>query len=561
MSPTFAALIADARKLIARVGDLPGDLNDWRPEHHDQWLELNRELDGLAHGAGAASVRGHDPDGEGEAAFIDVLAERLEREQIKEEIEKGKLKARREKLDDLSTRLAKAGAGITEGRRQKLDDLSKRLEAQKPDAFDKIKQRKEAESKELLKFEPGQILQFNGELETRKNPSGMATSLQNTLIALNKLKIDCRYDMFHNQILVEGRIENLEHICLLLRTTIFSKFRFDPGEHVRPAVVRMALEHQFNPVVDYLDGLKWDGAKRLHTWLNVYVGAEDGPLNGAIGRMFLVAAVRRARQPGYKFDHVVVFEGAQGKFKSTLVRELAGDGNFSDAEILGCDKKEQQELCQGVWFYELPELSGLHKSEVERVKAFISRQEDKARAAYARDVSIRPRTCVFVGTTNESHYLQDQTGNRRFLPVLIGEIDIEAIRRDRDQLFAEAAALEAAGEPIVLPKEVWEDARKLQDARLIADPWADKLWMFNDPTDVENFWTDNQGVDIAPNESGVNCWRVPSELILSTALGIRPEYQNNAQFKKIAVIMSRFGWKSRDVRFKSRVVKCWIREQ
>ena len=93
-SGVFTRLIADARKLIARVSNLPGDLNEWRPEHHDQWLELNRELDQLARGAGSASVLGHDPDGKGEAEFINVLAERLEREQIQEEIEKGKEDAR-----------------------------------------------------------------------------------------------------------------------------------------------------------------------------------------------------------------------------------------------------------------------------------------------------------------------------------------------------------------------------------------------------------------------------------------------------------------------------------
>ena len=155
----------------------------------------------------------------------------------------------------------------------------------KPDAFDTIKQQKEAESKKVVKFEPGQILQFNGELETRKNPSGMATSLQNTLIVLTKLEIDCRYDVFHNQILVEGRIENLEHVCLLLRTTIISKFRFDPGEHIRAAVVRMALEHQFDPVVDYLDGLRWDGVKGPYRGPGVagVVGSAPGVLPGSAG--------------------------------------------------------------------------------------------------------------------------------------------------------------------------------------------------------------------------------------------------------------------------------------
>jgi len=293
------------------------------------------------------------------------------------------------------------------------------------------------------------------------------------------------------------------------------------------------------------------------------VGAEDNLLNRAIGRKMLIAAVRRVRQPGCKFDNIVIFEGPQESGKSTLVRVLAGEGNFSDAEILNSDKKEQQELCEGVWFYELAELAGIHRSEVERLKAFASRQEDKARPAYGRSVVIRPRTCVFVGTTNDKHYLQDRTGNRRFWPVEIGRIDIEGFRRDRDQLFAEAGVAEAADEGLELPKEVREDLKRLHNDRMIDDPWAEKLWMFNHAEDVNRFWSNNASnvVDVAPNESGVMFWRIPSETILSVILGIKPELQNNAQFKKVAGIMTQWGWRSRDVKFSGRTRKCWVREK
>lgn len=96
----------------------------------------------------------------------------------------------------------------------------------------------------------------------------MAPSLQNALTVLNKLKIDCRYDVFHNQILVEGRIENLDHVGLMIRTTAIDTFRFDPNDaNVRAAVITLALARQFNPVLDYLDGQRWDGIKRLDSWL------------------------------------------------------------------------------------------------------------------------------------------------------------------------------------------------------------------------------------------------------------------------------------------------------
>jgi len=259
---------------------------------------------------------------------------------------------------------------------------------------------------------------------TQKNPSGLSASLENTILAVAELGIKPRYDVFHNKIVFEGHPNldegDFESACLVIRHLISYRKRFEPSkETMYDAVARIAHGYRIDPVVDYLDSLKWDGRKRIDTWLSVYCGADDNPLNRAIGRKFLLAAVRRVKQPGCKFDNIIVLESKQGTLKSTLARVLAGDENFSDADILESDKREQQELCEGTWIYEIAELSGLHKSDVEKVKAFALRQEDKARPAYARRVLIRKRTCVFLGTTNSDQYLQDQTGNRRFWPVPI----------------------------------------------------------------------------------------------------------------------------------------------
>jgi predicted P-loop ATPase len=288
---------------------------------------------------------------------------------------------------------------------------------------------------------------------------------------------------------------------------------------------------------------------------------DDNSLNQAFGRKFLLAAVRRVKQPGCKFDSIMVLEGKQGTLKSTLGRVLAGDENFLDADILESDKREQQELCEGTWIYELAELSGLHRSDVEKVKAFASRQEDKARPAYARKVSIRKRTCVFLGTTNSDEYLQDQTGNRRFWPVPIIKVDIEAVRRDRDQLWAEAVVAEATGEALYLPEELWPDAEKRQESRLIPDPWADQLWMFREEADIIEFAKITAGsVQCLPDESGILYWRVLSEYILSTILKIPQEKQSNAQAKKVKAIMTSFGWKHKDFKFSGKVGKGYSRE-
>ncbi len=402
---------------------------------------------------------------------------------------------------------------------------------------------------------------------SRQNPSGHAASLQNTLLAIAELGIKCRYDLFHNKTLFEGHPSvdgDFDNVCLVIRQLVAQQKQFEPSKDTMvDAVTRIALEYQFNPVLDYLDGLKWDGKKRIDTWLTAYLGAEDTPLHRMMGRKWLLAAVRRVRQPGCKFDNILTLEGPQGSLKSTLVREMAGGReNFSDADILQSDKREQQELCEGVWFYEIAELSGLREGDVEKVKAFASRQEDKARAAYARRVSVRPRTCVFVGTTNDDEYLQDQTGNRRFWPIRIGQIDIEAFRRDRDQLFAEAAVEEATGESLVLPGEHWPQAAALQDSRMVSDAWAeDRLGMFREKDGLVNFASLSGGnVEQVTNAAGESVWRVTSDYILTTVMKVQPERQNTAQFKKVAAIMRKWGWTKVDFRFRGKMCKGYERK-
>jgi len=189
-------------------------------------------------------------------------------------------------------------------------------------------------------------------------------------------------------------------------------------------------------------------------------------LNRAIGRKMLIAAVRRARKPGCKFDYIIVFEGLQGTGKSSVLCILAGDGNFSDAEILGMDKQDQQEAVQGIWIYEIAELEGLSKAEVTKVKLFASKTHDMARPAYGRHRVDRPRRCIFVASTNDDKYLRDTTGNRRYWPIKTPKIDLDGIARDRDQLWAEAALAEATGEALVIPEELWPEATAQQLARM-----------------------------------------------------------------------------------------------
>ncbi|MGX1259347.1 VapE domain-containing protein [Sinorhizobium fredii] len=362
------------------------------------------------------------------------------------------------------------------------------------------------------------------------------STMRNTLVALRRLDFAFSHDLFRHRKIVNGSLLN-EHegeisddACALLRAFIIEAFNFDPkNENVRDAVTQLCLENTFHPIRQMLDTLVWDRVPRLDRWITSYLGADDTPLNAAIGRIMLIAAVRRVREPGAKFDTIPVLEGAQGTGKSTALRILAGPGNHSDNEILTLDTKAQMEAMEGVWIYELSEMSGLNKSEVERMKAFASREVDRARMSYGRFSEARGRQTIFVGTTNEHKYLKDRTGNRRFLPVKTGKIDLEALLRDRDQLWAETASREAEGESIALPPELWSAAAVEQEDRLEDDPWLEKLATVRGRAvgeEVRAFTAD----------------------VLSEVLGIPVERQHNGQTKRLAALMRQHGWE--DGKFK-----------
>lgn len=360
----------------------------------------------------------------------------------------------------------------------------------------------------------------------------LKVTMRNTVVALQRLGFTFSHDLFRHRKVVNGAMlddhegDISDDACALLRKFIIEAFGFDPkAENVRDAVTQLCLEHTFHPIRQMLDALAWDGVPRVDGWLTTYMRAEDTPLNRAIGRIMLVAAVRRVREPGVKFDTIPILEGKQGTGKSTALRVLAGPGNHSDNELLALDTKAQIEAMEGVWIYELSEMSGLNKSEVERMKAFASRDEDRARMSYARFSEARGRQTVFIGTTNEHKYLKDRTGNRRFLPVKTGIIDMEALRRDRDQLWAEAARLEAEGESIVLPQELWAVAAAEQEERLEDDPWQEKL------ATVRGKAVDDEV-------------RVLTADLLSDVLGIPLERQHNGHAKRVTALMRELGWEA-----------------
>jgi hypothetical protein len=391
-----------------------------------------------------------------------------------------------------------------------------------------------------------------------KSPTGIPSSLENAMVGVAGMNVHCRYDVFHNRYLIEGHDcglrgdEDLDTVCLKVREAVLKRFRFDPGErYTMDAVLLRGRDNMFDPVRDYLDGLRWDGVKRIDDWLIKYCRAKDTLLNRAIGRKVLIAAVRRVKQPGCKFDYVLVLEGAQGVGKSTLIKLLAGEDNYTDAEILGLKKQEQQEAVQGIWLYELAELEGMSRSEVTAVKLLLSKTVDSARPAYGRSRIDRPRRCIFFATTNDETYLRGMTGNRRFWPVEVGVIDLNGIGRDRDQLWAETVLAEGGGEELVIGSDLWADVAVKQQSKTEVDPWTDTIsgWLSSLEPGIDGKVlvgnSDGQYVR-AFDSNGNREWRVASDFLLTEIIKTPIERQHNNHSKRLAAVMRLLGWHKPD---------------
>lgn len=371
---------------------------------------------------------------------------------------------------------------------------------------------------------------------TAKNGE-MKPTLHNAILVLRKVNRDQGYSIRKNDMTGqdEWRAGPINDADLgLIRVAIEQAGMHNVGADLTAGAVRAVAElNRYHPVKDWLESLHHDGKPRLDSWLTRYLGVDASPYSRAVGRAFLVAMVARVMRPGCKHDHVLVLGGAQGIGKSTACRILGGDWSGDNMPSIRDGAREAGLYLRGHWLVELAELAPSRKAEAEDLKAFLTRATDEIRAPYARRADIVPRQCVFVGTTNETAFLRDASGGRRFWPVTCGaKIETEALAKDREQLFAEAVAAFRAGEAWHLPPDLERQAAIEQEAAREEHPWEQPIRRILDGL------TDGDGFDRQPKDS-------VTVGALLTLLGIPVERHPGKPSRDAAGILRMFGWVKR----------------
>ena len=299
------------------------------------------------------------------------------------------------------------------------------------------------------------------------------------------------------------------------------------SEKIAEYIKAIAMVKPFHPLRDYLESLQWDGTPRIDSWLSDYLGAENNRYHQLVGRFFLLSAVARLFEPGCKQDLIFILEGEQGKKKSTALRILAGEQYFTDTPI-ELEKKDFYLQLRGKWIIEIAELDALLRSDSSRVKAILSSKVDRYRPPYARKAIDVPRSCIFTGTSNIYEYIKDPTGGRRFIPIRVGNIDLERLQTDREQLWAEAVYRyltdEELGRYYPLPEE-YKILTLVQELRETVDPWLEEI----------SQWLDDRGLT-----------ETTTSEVLTQCLGLAPkDFQRSHQIRIGLLLLNKLGWKKK----------------
>jgi predicted P-loop ATPase len=305
---------------------------------------------------------------------------------------------------------------------------------------------------------------------------------------------------------------------------------------IEDAMVAESSIRRFHPICDWLDSLKWDGKPRIDNWLSYAFEAPKTAMNRAVGAKFLIASVRRIKNPGTKFDHMMVLEGKQGIGKSTAIKALFSAPWFSDSIPPDLNSKDAAMALLGVWCLEFAEIEQLIKADVETIKAFLSRSVDRYRPPYGKVYIDRPRQGVLIGTTNSDDYLRDTSGNRRIWPVRCITANSAWLDENRDQLWAEAVNRESSEETIWLDDDdVKAEAMDIQSDRMVQDVWHLRI--------AE--WSSSR------RETTVSD-------VLEYALSVPPERMNRSSEMRVAGVLKAMGWNKKTVRRGKHVYKTWL---
>ncbi len=375
-------------------------------------------------------------------------------------------------------------------------------------------------------------------LETGKDGVPLATLLNLVTILEGDRKFTgrCQRDDFRLRTVVDGQpVRDDDETAINLEIARMYGIRASTplvGEAVR----HVGNQHPTHGPREYLDALVWDGVVRTETWLTEHCGAEDTPLIHEFGRCFLVGAVARVMQPGCKVDNVLILVGQQGIGKSRAFATLAGPEWFSDSAIDFASKDAYQQL-PGVWIFELAELDSLRRSETSAVKAYISAQIDHYRPSYGRNTVDVPRQTVFVGTTNEPEFLRDPSGSRRFWPVAVTVINLDALAAERDQLWAEARWRYDQ-------HETWWLSAEGEEARVEASEPYREVDAWEAPIEK---WADERGEPFTVAD------------VLGAAVAVEIGRQTKRDGMRVASILARLGYAKRRVRVGDGRAMMWTR--
>ena len=250
--------------------------------------------------------------------------------------------------------------------------------------------------------------------------------------------------------------------------------QFEIGiDKIANSIIEIAERNKYHPIKQYLESIQWDLTPRLDQWLVNTCGAEDNAYTQAVGSKYLMAAVARILCPGIKFDNVLVFEGPENIGKSTIFRTLSEPWFTDSIDLMQKDEKIVEKM-RGNWFLEVAEMFGVNDSNQERIKSFLTRQDDVHRLPYDRLTQKLKRQSVFCGSSNKLAYLFGEDGNRRFWPIKCENINIDWLKENKDQLFAEAVYRFTNGEVLYLNPELFAHAKRIQTQKLsVNEVWLE----------------------------------------------------------------------------------------